>query len=68
MDIMSKTGSDFRLCLNLSNHQFTKTAISRSVCRKHMVPTNQKSIKDIKEIKRKETKHNTIESYQHGKE
>ena len=33
-----------------------------------MVTTNQKSTKDIQEIKRKESKYNTIESHQHTRE
>ena len=34
---------------------------------KYMVTTNQKFTRDIQEIKRKEPKHNTIESHQNKK-
>ena len=56
-------------CLNLRAHQL-KTDCQKHPLgyMKHLVTTNQKSIRDIQEWKRKESKHNTIESHQHTTE
>ena len=35
---------------------------------KYKITTNQKSTRDIQKVKRKEFKHNTIESHQHTRE
>ena len=35
---------------------------------KHMITTNQKSKRDIQEVKRKESKHGTIECHRHTRE
>ena len=65
MDEVSKSGRDFRMCLNLSYHQLKIDYYKhRFVYTKY----NQKFTTDIKEIKGKESKHNTTESHQHTRE
>ena len=53
------------MCSNLTNHQLKIDCYKDSlVYMKHIVTTNQKPTKNIQEIKRKESKHDTIESHQ----
>ena len=69
MEGVSKNGSDYKMCSNLSNHRLKVDCYKHSlVYMNHMVTRNQKCARDIQEIKRKESKDNTIESYQHTKE
>ena len=64
-----KNGSYFRICSNLRNHQPKVECCKHSlVYMKHLVTTNQKSTRDIEEIKRKEPKDNSAESHQHTRE
>ena len=55
-----------RICSNLGAHKLKIYCYKHSlVYIKHIVTTNRKSIRDNKEMKRKESKHNTVENYQH---
>ena len=55
--------------LKLSNHQLKVDCNKHSlVYMNHMITTNKKSLRDIQEIKKKESKHNTTESHQHIRE
>lgn len=62
--VMSKACKNLRICLNLNDHQLKIGCYRHSLVMKHMVPTNQKSVKDIQEIRGKESSHDTIESHQ----
>lgn len=64
---MDKNGSDFGMCLKLSNRQPKLDRYKQGlVGQKHMVTTNQKGTGDMQVIKRKESKcNNTTESHQH---
>ena len=64
-----KNDSDCRMCLNLSNHQVKMDCYKYSLAYiKHMVAANQKSLRDIKEIKTKKSNYNTTESHQYTRE
>lgn len=48
VDWVSKNGSNFRICSNLSNHQLKIDGYKHSlVYMKHIVTTDQKSTRDI---------------------
>ena len=56
-------------CLNLSDYGLKIACYNHSMeYMKHIVTTNQKSVRGIQEIKRKKSKHNPVESHQHPRE
>ena len=66
MKVINNNGSDFTMHLNLSNHQLKVECYKHSlVYMEHMVVTNQKSTREVQEIRRKESKHNTTGRHQH---
>ena len=66
MDGVSKNCGDFRIRLNLSDHQLKIDCYKHSLeYMKHMVTQTQKSVRDIQDIKRKGSIHNTIGNHQH---
>lgn len=58
---MSKNGSNYRMFLNISDHQLTIVGYKHSFeYMQDMVTTNQKSRKNTQKVKRKDSKYNSI--------